>query len=113
MNLEELSVADLEKLIRDAGQERAKRGNTYPQNPTEPSFPSTDDPRWEVRRIPNGCALLMRNAHFGWVCYVLPLKEAQGLGRVLDQTARTGETAAVFMLNVSFAPRAPGEEDAS
>ena len=90
IDLTELSAAELDELIVQAGQRRADLEPKVSEQPPDP-WTAIVNPSWSLSLVEQGSLLRMRHNGLGWICVVFPAKERAILLSALLQHALIGK----------------------
>lgn len=95
INLDGMTVAELDELIANAAEKRARTQN-YPEEPPNGPFAVTLSPGWKCAMVDNGAMLQIRHADFGWLAFLIPPEDR----KILLHTLQKQEAAYLRVANI-------------
>jgi hypothetical protein len=75
-NLAQMTTADLDKLIAEAGRERARRTDDFPAEPPQGEVVASANPRWRGDVVERLLLLRILDRGHGWLNYTMTKSEA-------------------------------------
>lgn len=94
INIDDLSLLELDELIAVASGRREQLSPQVPATAPESPVVAVEDPRWYVRPVAGGTLFQIRHPTFGWLAFLLPPDSRAPLLKLLIEQALPTKSAA-------------------